>query len=324
MRILVAGGAGYIGAHMCKCLHEAGHTVVVLDNLATGHRAAVKWGTLVEASVADTAVVLETLRSHRIDTVMHFAASSLVGESMAAPYAYYENNVSATLRLLQAMRASGVQRFVFSSTAAVYGQPRSDVIDENHPRDPINPYGRSKLAVELMLEDAARAYGLCVAALRYFNAAGAEPAAGIGESHQPETHLIPRLLRCAAGEALEVQIFGTDYPTPDGTCIRDYIHVTDLVDAHLRALEYITRQGGFHAFNLGNGEGYSVRQVVKAVEDVIGHTLDIPVGPRRAGDPAILVASSRKAREVLGWMPQYPDIRRIVADAWAWHRAPAY
>ena len=259
MKVLVAGGAGYIGSHMCKCLHDAGHDVVVLDNLATGHRAAVKWGPLIEASVADTETVIDVLRQHRIETVMHFAASSLVGESMAEPYFYYENNVGATLRLLSAMRTAGVSRFVFSSTAAVYGRPHSEVIDEQHSREPISPYGNSKLAVELMLEDAARAYGLRAASLRYFNAAGADAAAGIGESHQPETHLIQRLLRRAAGEALDVRIFGTDYATQDGTCVRDYIHVNDLADAHLRAVEFLGVHEGFPAFNLGNGEGYSVR-----------------------------------------------------------------
>lgn len=324
MKVLVAGGAGYIGSHMCKCLHDAGHDVVVLDNLATGHRAAVKWGPLIEASVADTDTVLNVLREHRIETVMHFAASSLVGESMAEPYLYYENNVGATLRLLSAMRTAGVSRFVFSSTAAVYGRPHSEIIDEQHSREPISPYGNSKLAVELMLEDAARAYGLRAAALRYFNAAGADAAAGIGESHQPETHLIPRLLRRAAGEALDVQIFGTDYATQDGTCVRDYIHVDDLANAHLRAVEFIGGHEGFHAFNLGNGEGYSVREVIRATEEIVGRSLDIPVGPRRAGDPAVLVASSRKARDALGWHPQRPGIRQIVEDAWAWHRAPAF
>lgn len=324
MKVMVAGGAGYIGSHMCKCLHDAGHDVVVLDNLATGHRAAVKWGPLIEASVADTDTVLNVLREHRIETVMHFAASSLVGESMAEPYLYYENNVSATLRLLLAMRTAGVARFVFSSTAAVYGRPHSEIIDEQHAREPINPYGNSKFAVELILEDAARAYGLRVAALRYFNAAGADAAAGIGESHQPETHLIPRLLRRAAGEALDVQIFGTDYATQDGTCVRDYVHVNDLADAHLRAVEFLAGHEGFHTFNLGNGKGYSVLEVIRATQDVVGRPLDIPVGPRRAGDPAVLVASSSKARDVLGWHPQRPGIRQIVEDAWAWHRAPAF
>lgn len=324
MNVLVVGGAGYIGSHMCKRLSDAGHAVTVLDNLSTGHRAAVQWGELVEASLGDVEIVKETLRRRQIDVVMHFAASSLVGESMSDPYKYYANNVSATLALLQAMRETGVSQFVFSSTAAVFGEPQTELIDETHPCRPINPYGHSKLAVEFMLHDAAKAYGLRATALRYFNAAGACGSGLIGEAHEPETHLIPRLLRRAAGEALDVQIFGTDYPTRDGTCVRDYIHVCDLADAHLLALEYSRAQPGFHTFNLGNGTGFTVLEVLGAVEDVIGRSLDIPRGPRRAGDPAMLVAGSRKAREVLGWRPQRADIRRIVADAWRWHQKPAY
>lgn len=324
MNVLVAGGAGYIGSHMCKRLSEAGHTVVVLDNLSTGHREAVHWGDLVEASLGDTAVVTETLRSRRIDVVMHFAASSLVGESVSDPYRYYENNVSATLHLLQAMKDSGVSQFVFSSTAAVFGEPERELIDEAHACRPINPYGNSKLAVEMMLEDAARAYGLRATALRYFNAAGACPSRRIGESHTPETHLIPKLLRRAAGEAMDVQIFGTDYDTRDGTCVRDYVHVCDLADAHLLAIDYSRAHSGFHKFNLGNGAGYTVFEVLAAVEKVVGRPLDIPYAPRRPGDPATLVASSARARELLDWQPQRADIRHIVADAWAWHQQPAY
>lgn len=324
MNVLVAGGAGYIGSHMCKRLSEAGHSVVVLDNLSTGHREAVLWGELVEASLGDTAVVVETLRRFQIDVVMHFAASSLVGESVSDPYRYYANNVCATLQLLQAMKDVGVSQFVFSSTAAVFGEPRSDLIDEEHECRPINPYGNSKLAVELMLDDAARAYGLRATALRYFNAAGACSSRRIGESHTPETHLIPKLLRRAAGEIADVQIFGTDYATRDGTCIRDYVHVCDLADAHLLALEYGRQQPGFHKFNLGNGAGYTVFEVLGAAEAVVGRGLDIPLGPRRAGDPAVLVASSGKARDVLGWKPERADIQQIVADAWAWHQQPAF
>lgn len=322
--VLVVGGAGYIGSHMVKCLHDAGYGATVLDNLATGHREAVHWGELVVGSLEDRALVSELLRSRRIEAVLHFAASSLVGQSVAEPYAYYRNNVCATLNLLEAMREQGVRDFIFSSTAAVFGDPASEEIDEDHPRLPISPYGNSKLAVELMLADAARAYGLRAVALRYFNAAGADPSGLIGEKHEPETHLIPRLLRKASGEDLPVQIFGTDYPTVDGTGIRDYIHVCDLADAHLKALQYLQSQPGFHVFNLGNGGGYSVLQVLKAVEAVIGRTLEIPRGPRRAGDPAVLVASSRKAREILQWQPQRPGIEQIVADAWRWHRAPRF
>lgn len=320
MNILVVGGAGYIGSHMCKCLSEAGHRVIVLDNLATGHREAVQWGDLVVGSLDDRALVADILKSRGIDAVMHFAASSLVGESMLDPFRYYQNNVSATLSLLQVMREQRVDRFIFSSTAAVFGEPESATIAEDHPRRPINPYGKSKLAVEYMLEDAAAAYGLRAVALRYFNAAGADATASIGESHEPESHLIPKLLRKAVGEALDVQIFGTDYPTADGTCIRDYIHVADLADAHLLALEYTAKQPGFHTFNLGNGNGYSVLEVLSAVEQVIGRPLEVPRGPRRAGDPAILVASSAKARELLGWRPQRAAITQIVGDAWRWHQ----
>ena len=320
MNILVVGGAGYIGSHMCKCLAKAGHQVTVLDNLATGHREAVQWGELVVGSLDDRALVADLLRSRGIEAVMHFAASSLVGESMVDPFRYYQNNVSATLALLQVMREQHVGRFIFSSTAAVFGEPESPTIAEDHPRRPINPYGKSKLAVEYMLEDAAAAYGLRAVALRYFNAAGADASASIGESHEPESHLIPKLLRKAVGDALDVQIFGTDYPTADGTCIRDYIHVADLADAHLLALEYTAKQAGFHTFNLGNGNGYSVLEVLAAVEQVIGRPLDIPRGPRRAGDPAILVASSAKARDLLGWKPQRAAITQIVGDAWRWHQ----
>ena len=324
MNVLVVGGAGYIGAHMCKCLAEAGHTVVVLDNLATGHREAVKWGALVEGSLGDQHLVLDTLKTHSIDAVMHFAASSLVGESMVDPYKYYLNNGVATLSLLMAMKEADVKQFVFSSTAAIFGEPQTELIDEKHPCQPINPYGNSKLAVEILLGDAVRAYGLRATSLRYFNAAGADPSAVIGESHEPETHLLPKLLRHAVGEKLGVQIFGTDYPTRDGTCIRDYIHVNDLAQAHLRALEYSRQTPGFHRFNLGNGEGYTVLEVIAAVESVIGRKLDVPRGPRRRGDPAMLVASSAQARQVLGWSPSAPQIEQIVADAWRWHQDPAY
>jgi len=324
MNVLVVGGAGYIGAHMCRCLAAAGHAVTVLDNLSTGHREAVRWGELVVGALDDRALVAGLLRSRGIEAVMHFAASSLVGESMVEPYRYYRNNVSSTLVLLETMREQGVERFILSSTAAVFGEPETPMIAEDHPRQPVNPYGKSKLAVEHMLEDAAAAYGLRAVTLRYFNAAGADASGMIGESHEPESHLIPRLLRKAAGEPLDVQIFGKDYPTPDGTCIRDYVHVADLADAHLLALEYSLANSGFHAFNLGNGNGHSVLEVLAAVEQVIGRPLEIPFGPRRAGDPVCLVASSAKARELLGWSPQHAAISRIVEDAWRWHQSPRF
>jgi UDP-glucose 4-epimerase len=323
MNVLVVGGAGYIGAHMCKLLSERGHSVVVCDNFSTGHRQAVRWGELVEADTGDAPALHELFRRHRIDAVMHFAAASLVGESVADPLKYYRNNVANTLTLLDAMRAHGVSRFVFSSTAAIFGEPQSALIAEDHPTQPLNPYGHSKLAVEQVLQDCCTAYGLAAVALRYFNAAGADASGLIGESHAPETHLIPRLLRRAAGEAMDVQIFGDDYATADGTCVRDYIHVNDLADAHLRALEQL-QAGSFQRYNLGNGCGYSVRQVVTAVEQVIGRSLQIPTGKRRPGDPAALVASSEQAQKVLGWQPQHADLHDIIESAWRWHQRPAY
>lgn len=324
MRILVVGGAGYIGSHMCKLLAGAGHDVVVVDNLGTGHREAVQWGPLVEMSIGDVAALGPVFDRYRFDAVIHFAACSLVAESVTDPFKYYQNNVAATLALLQVMRDKGVGRFVFSSTAAVFGEPRQELIDETHPLAPINPYGSSKLMVEQVLADAAAAYGLRAVALRYFNAAGADPEGLIGESHEPESHLIPRLLRRAAGEALDMKIFGSDYPTPDGTCIRDYIHVNDLCAAHLLALEHLKEHAGFHRFNLGNGTGYSVRQVVAAVEEVIGRSLGIESTARRLGDPARLVASSTLAHEVLGWQPAMADLHTIIASAWQWHQAPRF
>lgn len=324
MRVLVVGGAGYIGAHMALMLTQAGHEAVVLDNFSTGHRAAVKWGPLEEASLDDAGRLNAVFAARKFDAVMHFAAVSLVGESVKDPLKYYRNNVADVLVLLDAMRRAGVGRLIFSSTAAVFGEPMQDLIDEQHPLQPINPYGSSKLMVERVLADCAAAYGLRAAALRYFNAAGAEAAAGIGESHDPETHLIPRLLRRAAGENQEVYIFGDDYPTADGTCIRDYIHVSDLSRAHLLALEYLQAHEGFHAFNLGNGQGYSVRQVLAAVERVVGRGMGVEVTARRSGDPARLVASSDKARALLGWKPQWTDLEQIVDSAWRWHRRPAY
>lgn len=324
MNVLVVGGAGYIGAHMCKHLAAQGHEVVVCDDLSTGHQAAVQWGTLVNASIGDRDALDALFGAHRFHAVMHFAASSLVGESVVEPLKYYQNNVGNTLVLLDAMRRHGVQRFVFSSSAAIFGEPRSALIDEQHPTAPLNPYGHSKLIVEQALRDCCEAYGLRAVALRYFNAAGADVSGCIGESHEPETHLLPRLLRRAAGESEDVRIFGTDYPTPDGTCVRDYVHVSDLADAHLRALMHLETAPGFQCFNLGNGRGYTVLQVIDAVEAIVGRRLNIPIGPRRPGDPATLVASSAKARAELGWIPQHSDLTRIIETAWRWHQAPAY
>lgn len=323
MHILVCGGAGYVGSHACLALARAGHDVTVLDNLFAGHREAVRWGRFVEADILkpDT---LDAAFDRKVDAVMHFCARSLVGESVTDPYAYYQNNVTGTLNLLEAMRRHGVDRLVFSSTAAVFGNPVTDVIDEEHPKNPINPYGASKLMVERILADAANAYGLRSVALRYFNAAGAAADEGIGESHDPETHLIPNALKAAAGEGAGLKVFGNDYPTPDGTCVRDYVHVLDLADAHLRALDWMGREPGAHRFNLGNGNGFSVLEVIEAARKVSGRDIPYEIGPRRAGDPPVLVASSGQAREKLGWTPKFDRIEPIIETAWTWHRAPAY
>lgn len=323
MHVLVCGGAGYVGSHAALTLSRAGHDVTVLDNLLTGHREAVRWGALVEADLLK-AETLDAAFARPVDAVMHFCARSLVGESMTDPIAYYQNNVAGTLHLLDAMRRHGVHRLVFSSTAAVFGNPVSDLIDETHPKLPINPYGASKLMVEQVLRDAATAYGLRSVALRYFNAAGAAADEGIGESHSPETHLIPNALKCAAGESDGLRVFGNDYPTPDGTCVRDYVHVLDLADAHLRALDWMQREPGAHQFNLGNGNGFSVLQVIEAARALSGRDIPYAVAPRRAGDPPVLVAASGLAREKLGWAPRFDRIEPIIESAWAWHRAPAF
>ena len=322
--VLVVGGAGYVGSHICLSLHRAGHRVTVLDNFTSGHRAAVQWGDCVEGSMEDRGRVAEALRSRAIDAVIHCAASSLIGKSVVEPYDCYAANVSGTLGLLQVMREQGVHRCIFLSTAAVFGEPVMESLDERHPRQPINPYGRSKLAAEHMLEDAAAAYGLRVVALRCFNASGADPDGRIGERHDPETHLIPCLLRKAAGEEIDVRVFGLDYPTRDGSCVRDYIHVDDLAAAHLRALDFTQGREGFHAFNLGSGQGSSVIEVVRATEAIVGRSLDIPPGPRRAGDPAVLVANNAKAREQLGWQPRRTKLHDIISDAWRWQQAPRF
>lgn len=320
MKILVCGGAGYIGSHMAKWLALRGAQVAVLDNLSTGHAEAVRWGELLQVDLMDVPALEQVFAARRFDAVMHFCARSLVGESVAQPYAYYANNVTGTLNLLEAMHRHGVDRLVFSSTAAVYGNPQAGHIDEDHPKAPINPYGASKLMVERILADAAAAYGLRSVALRYFNAAGASPDGDIGESHSPETHLIPNVLRAALGTGPALQVFGDDYPTPDGTCVRDYVHVDDLAQAHSLALDYMDAHAGAHAFNLGNGNGFSVRQVIEAACRVTGVDIGYSVSPRRAGDPAVLVAASARARGELGWEPVYADLDTILRSAWDWHR----
>lgn len=324
MKIVVVGGAGYIGAHMCKLLASKGHDLIVLDNLTTGHSAALKWGRLVQADAHDSDY-LDRVLSQGIEAVIHFAGLIAVGESVREPLAYYRNNVGATLEVLASMKRNGVRRIVFSSTAAIFGEPRYSPLDEKHPVGPLSPYGHSKLMVEQILRDAAAAGHIDATALRYFNAAGADVDGEVGEAHNPETHLIPLLLKAALGQIPPVTLFGEDYPTPDGTCVRDYIHISDLCDAHLLALDYMANgHSGFHAFNLGNGKGYSVKQVLEAVERVTGRKVPVKMGPRRAGDSPTLVASSALARSELGWQPRYPDIDSIIRTAWRWHKAPKY
>jgi UDP-glucose-4-epimerase GalE len=318
-QVLVTGGAGYIGSHACKALKAAGYDVVVFDNLVAGHREAVRYGTLVEGDIADTAAVRDALRRHQISAVMHFAAFLDVGESVRAPDKYYRNNVGGALSVLEAMAAEGVKHFVFSSTCATYGEPVETPIAESHPQRPINSYGESKLAVERALPHFERAFGMRWAALRYFNASGADPDGEIGEDHSPEIHLIPRAIEAATG-GRGLQVFGDDYPTPDGTCLRDYIHVSDLATAHVRALESIAATGQSDAYNLGTGRPHSVREVIDTVQRVSGRTVPWTLAPRRPGDPAILCAAPDKARAALRWTPQFPELETIVRTAWQWHR----
>ncbi|KRG86342.1 UDP-glucose 4-epimerase GalE [Stenotrophomonas sp. CW117] len=321
LRVMVCGGAGYIGSHMARLLAGQGHEVVVLDDLSTGHAQAVQWGRLVEADVLHPPSLEAAFAGQGFDAVFHFCARSLVAESVARPYDYYASNVVGTLNLLEAMRRHEVRRLVFSSSASVFGQPATGMVDEDHPTQPINPYGASKLMVERILSDAAAAYGLDSVALRYFNAAGATADARIGESHACETHLIPNVLRSVLGDGPALKVFGGDYPTPDGTCIRDYVHVEDLAQAHLLALDYLGAHPGAHAFNLGNGRGFSVCEVIAAASAVTGRAVPWEMAPRRAGDPAVLVASSRRARAELGWSPAWTSLEAIIESAWRWHRA---
>ena len=323
MKVLVVGGAGYIGSHMVLMLCDQGHEVVVIDDLSSGHAEAVLGGRLVEGSIADRPLLDRTLGAERFDAVMHFASFIQVGESVAQPAKYYRNNFVNTLALLDAMVEHGVRRFLFSSTAAIFGEPEYTPIDESHPTRPINPYGRTKWMVEQALQDYDRAYGVKSVCLRYFNAAGADPQTRIGERHEPETHLVPLLLQAASGRREAVQVFGRDYDTPDGTCVRDYIHIVDLCAAHLLALQGLLRGAPSAAYNLGNGNGFSVQQVIDAVRDVTGKGVPVVDGPRRSGDPARLVADATLARKVLGWSPAYPDLHTIVAHAWAWERKVA-
>lgn len=322
--VLVCGGAGYIGSHMSHWLAEQGHTVTVLDNLSTGHRQAVKWGELIQADLLDEASLALAFDRRSYDVVMHFAATSLVAESVGDPLPIYRNNVTGTLNLLAQMRRRGVGKLVFSSTAAVFGQSTVALVDEQQPMHPITPYGASKLMVERILADAWVAHGLSSVVLRYFNAAGALAEQGIGEAHACETHLIPNALRAAAGQAPPLKVFGADYPTADGTCIRDYVHVQDLARAHALAVSLLECNPGAHDFNLGSEQGYSVMDIVTAVEQVVGRPVPFELVGRRPGDPVRLVASSAKARQVLGWERKWQDMSGIIDSAWRWHRAQPF
>ena len=321
--ILVTGGAGYIGSHTAKALARAGYHAVVYDNLSRGHHWAVRWGPLEQGDLLDRERLEKVLREHRIEAVLHFAALAYVGESMQAPELYFRNNVGGSLSLLDAMRAAGVRRLVFSSTCAVYGVPDVVPISEDHPKAPANPYGESKLMTEKLLLWEGVCHGLQWVALRYFNAAGCDAEGEIGEVHSPESHLIPSLLEAAMGLRGACPIFGSDYPTPDGTCIRDYVHVTDLAGAHVRALQYLEQGGGNIAVNLGTGDGYSVKQILAAAEAATGRTIPVDRQPRRPGDPPRLVAAATRASELLGWKPQHSAIDHILATAWAWQQKAA-
>ena len=317
--ILVTGGAGYIGSHTVRELRERGADVVVYDNLSTGHVESIGDTPFVKGDLFDTELLCKTLREYNIDAVIHFAAYSLVGESMTNPAKYYHNNVAGTLALLDAMLAENVKYLVFSSSAATYGDCGDGLITEDSPQNPTSVYGQTKLMMEQFMQDYDKAYGMKYVALRYFNAAGAHLSGEIGEAHNPESHLIPLILQVPNGKREQINVFGEDYPTHDGTCIRDYIHVTDLADAHIKALEYLKNGGKSTYYNLGNGNGFSVKEVIDTVEKVVGAPIKRQIVDRRAGDPASLVASSEKIQKELGWKPRYANLETIVASAWKWH-----
>jgi UDP-glucose 4-epimerase len=320
-KILVVGGAGYIGSHMVKYLIEKGESVVVLDNLSNGHRAAVAENIpFYEGNIFERDWVLKLLQAEKITHVMHFAAHAYVGESVTDPLKYYKNNVAAAVMLLDAMAEAGVKFFVFSSTCATYGEPQRLPISEDHPQNPVNPYGETKLTVEKLLRDLAMQKQIAAASLRYFNAAGAASDGTIGEDHKPETHLIPLVLQVASGQRSEVTVFGDDYKTPDGTCLRDYIHVEDLADAHLKALNLLENPGDYFELNLGTGKPASVKEIIEVCRKVTGKEIPVKIAPRRAGDPAELYADNAKAKKILGWEPRYTDIRSIIESAWRWHQ----
>ena len=320
MTVLVSGGAGYIGSHASKCLNDAGYRVVVYDNLVYGHRWAVSESVLEIGDIVDPQRIDQVFRHYHPTAIMHFAAYAYVGESVEEPGKYYRNNVAGTLSLLEAARDHGIDKFIFSSTCATYGTPNTVPIPENHPQRPINPYGASKLMVERMLADFEMAHGIRSISLRYFNAAGADPVGEIGEAHDPETHLIPLVLDAATGIGPPVTVFGNDYDTPDGTCIRDYIHVSDLADAHVRALKALEAGAPSTEYNLSNGQGFSVQEVIESVERVTRLSVPRGFGPRREGDPPRLIGDASRIREAVGWEPRYRDLDEIVATAWEWHQ----
>lgn len=319
MAILITGGAGYIGAHTLRFFLEKQEEVVVVDNLQSGYRQAVEGASFYQADIRDKAALDQIFKENNIEAVIHFAANSLVGESMEKPYEYYHNNVYGMLCLLEAMKENQVNKIVFSSTAAVYGEPKNVPIMEGDETNPTNTYGDTKLAMEKMMKWFDTAYGIKYVSLRYFNAAGAHKSGSIGEAHNPETHLVPLILQVPLGKRAQIAVFGEDYPTADGTCIRDYIHVSDLASAHYLALEHLRKGGQSDIFNLGNGSGYSVKEVIEAARKVTGHPIPAEIKARRAGDPAVLIASSQKAKDVLGWQPLYASLDKIIADAWQWH-----
>jgi UDP-glucose 4-epimerase len=318
--ILVTGGAGYIGSHCCKSLWQQGFDPIVVDNLIYGHRSAVKWGEFIYADIGDVNRMESIFKSHKIDAVMHFSAFAYVGESVTWPDKYYTNNLCSTINLLNCMVRNNVRHFVFSSTCATYGDPEYTPIDEKHPQCPINPYGKTKLMVEQLLEDYGRAYGLNYICLRYFNAAGADPEREIGELHDPETHLIPLVLDAVIGKRPSIKVFGSDYPTTDGTCVRDYIHVTDLANAHIMALKYLFAGGKSDVINLGTGVGNSVLEIIDCAKKITGKEISVEVVDRRPGDPPALVAANNKSTSVLGWKPKFVDISEIIRTAWLWHQ----
>ncbi len=322
--LLITGGAGYIGSHTVKHLLREGEKVVVLDNLVFGHREALPLDrvTFVEGEMADAALVEQLFATHQPEAVLHFAAYAYVGESVTDPLKYYRNNLAAPLTLLEAMQRHGTKRFIFSSTCATYGNPKAIPMDETHPQEPVNPYGASKMMLERVLRDCETAWGLKSVFLRYFNASGCDLEGEIGEDHDPETHLIPRILMAATGEIESVTVFGTDYATPDGTCIRDYIHVNDLAEAHALALAHLRKGGGTTAVNLGTGRGFSVREIITTAEAVTGRTIPVSYGPRRAGDPPELVANPARAKTVLGWEARHKDPREHLESAWRWMTGP--